>query len=345
MTSGSRRQRHAYCGWVTGPTLSARQLNRTVLARQHLLSRAGIDIPTALQHVGGLQTQYAPSGYVGLWSRLVDFERDALTRALDDRSVVQATLMRCTIHMVSAADFWLICAGVRTSRREWWVRTAKSRKLTDIPHQALTEVLRAELADGPRSSAELIAAMGRAGFAKPLWEGAGLWLDMVRVPPSGTWERRRADRYGLAEQWITVTGEGTGEVSEEAGLRLLLIRYLGAFGPAALADAANWAGVPRTRLQPVVATMDLRTFRDEERHGPGRSGRRSDSGSRHAGAGPVPADVGCHLAGPLPPFRHPARTVPPSDLPHAKPPVGRNRPGRRCGRGDVGVAQQPGRGR
>ena len=243
--------------------MSARQLNRTVLARQHLLSRAGIDIPTALQHVGGLQTQYAPSGYVGLWSRLVDFERDALTRALDDRSVVQATLMRCTIHMVSAADFWLICAGVRTSRREWWVRTAKSRKLTDIPHQALTEVLRAELVDGPRSSAELIAAMGRAGFAKPLWEGAGLWLDMVRVPPSGTWERRRADRYGLAEQWISVTGEGTGEVSEEAGLRHLLIRYLGAFGPAALADAANWAGVPRTRLQPVVANMDLRTFRDE----------------------------------------------------------------------------------
>jgi hypothetical protein len=244
--------------------LSARQLNRTVLARQHLLSRAGIDIPTALEHVGGLQTQYAPSGYVGLWSRLVAFERDALTRALEDRSVVQATLMRCTIHMVSAADFWTMCAGVRTSRREWWVRTAKSRKLTDIPHQALTEVLRAELADGPRSSAELIAAMDRAGFAKPLWEGAGLWLDMVRVPPSGTWERRRADRYGLAEQWVPFTPEATREVSEEAGLRLLLTRYLGAFGPAALADAATWAGVPRTRLQPVVATMDLRTFRGED---------------------------------------------------------------------------------
>jgi hypothetical protein len=251
--------------------LSTRQLNRTVLSRQHLLSRASIDIPTVLEHVGGLQTQYAPSGYVGLWSRLGAFEREALTRALEDRSVVQATLMRCTIHMVSAADFWMLCAGVRTSRREWWVRTARSRKLTDIPHQALTEVLRAELANGPRSSAELIAAMGRAGFAKPLWEGAGLWLDMVRVPPSGTWERRRADRYGLAEQWLSSTttnqeanGEVNGEVSEKAGLRHLLVRYLGAFGPAALADAATWAGVPRTRLQPVVADMDLRTFRDED---------------------------------------------------------------------------------
>jgi hypothetical protein len=27
-----------------------------------------------------------------------------------------------------------------------------------------------------------------------VWNGVGLWVDMVRVPPSGTWERRRADQ-------------------------------------------------------------------------------------------------------------------------------------------------------
>ncbi len=136
---------------MTGPTLSTRQINRAVLARQHLLTRADLDIPTTLQHVGGLQTQYAPSGYVGLWSRLAGFERDALTRALDDRSVVQATLMRCTIHMVAAADFWTICAGIRDSRRQWWLRIAKSRKLVDIPHQALSELLLARV--GRRTAA------------------------------------------------------------------------------------------------------------------------------------------------------------------------------------------------
>src|SRR5258706_9035575 len=104
----------------SGPTLSARQINRTVLARQHLLNRTTLDIPTILQHVGGLQTQYAPSGYIGLWSRLFGFQRDALTRALVDRSVVQGTLMRTTIHIVAAADFWPICAGIRDSRPEWW---------------------------------------------------------------------------------------------------------------------------------------------------------------------------------------------------------------------------------
>ena len=35
--------------------------------------------------MGGLQAQYAPSMYIGLWSRLDGFERDALTRALEAR--------------------------------------------------------------------------------------------------------------------------------------------------------------------------------------------------------------------------------------------------------------------
>ncbi len=240
-------------------TLSPRQINRAVLARQHLLSRVALDSPTTLQHVGGLQTQYAPSGYIGLWSRVVDFERDALTQALDDRSVVQGTLMRCTIHMVATSDYWPVCAAIRSSRREWWVRIARSRRMVDIPHDRLADLLRSELADGPRTSAELIAAMERAGLAKPLWEGAGLWVDMVRVPPSGTWGRRRADRYALAEQWIP-PADG---VSVTDGLRFLLTRYLGAFGPAPLAAAASWSGVPRPRLESVAETMELITYRDE----------------------------------------------------------------------------------
>ena len=220
-----------------------------------------------LQRVGGLQTQYAPSGYIGLWSRLRDFERAALTRALEDRSVVQATLMRMTIHMVAADDFWTLCAGIRASRREWWLRIAKSRHLPAISYDDLANSLRAALADGPLPRVEVVAAMESAGFAKPFWEAAGLWLDMVRVPPSGTWDRRRADRYGLAEQWIAPSNAERG-AEEVDGLRLLLTRYLQAFGPAAVVDAATWAGVPRARLVPVAEAMEqemrLVTYRDEK---------------------------------------------------------------------------------
>jgi Winged helix DNA-binding domain len=239
-------------------TLTTRQINRAVLDRQLLLSRADLDIPTTLLRVGGLQTQYAPSGYIGLWTRLFDFPRDSLTHALEDRSVVQATLMRVTIHMVASDDYWPMCAAIRASRREWWLRLAKSRRLPEISYDVLVEALREALADGPLPRIDLVAAIERAGIAKPFWESAGLWVDMVRVPPSGTWQRRRADRYGLAEQWIP-----REDLSEADGLLLLLTRYFQAFGPATLADAATWAGVPRSRVDPVAAEMGLVTYVDE----------------------------------------------------------------------------------
>lgn len=77
--------------------LSTRELNRALLARQLLLERSSLPLTKAIERIGGLQTQYAPSGYIGLWSRLQDLSREDLTRALERRRVVQATLMRATI--------------------------------------------------------------------------------------------------------------------------------------------------------------------------------------------------------------------------------------------------------
>src|SRR3954449_1032639 len=106
--------------------LTQRHLNRALLARQLLLERGRSSIPKALERIGGIQAQYAPSMYVGLWSRLEGFERDQLTRALERRSVVQGTLMRTTIHLVSTGDYWPFIVGIRRRRREQWLRAHKA---------------------------------------------------------------------------------------------------------------------------------------------------------------------------------------------------------------------------
>jgi hypothetical protein len=105
---------------------------------------------------------------------------------------------------------------------------------------------------------DLQAAFAAEGFDRLGWVGANASLDLVRVPPSGTWDRRRADLYGLAEDWV-----GSMDAAEEDGLDLLLRRYLEGFGPAPLADAATWAGVPTTALRPSVERLDLVRHRDE----------------------------------------------------------------------------------
>jgi hypothetical protein len=237
---------------MTERVLSRRQLNRTLLARQLLLERAKLPIPEAVEQIAGLQTQYAPSGYVGLWTRLAGFERDALTRALEDRSVVQATLMRVTIHIVSAREFWRYAAGVRQARRSTVLR-GSGQRTSELAMVESADRMRAALQAGPKTVKEL--GQLATGFVGTL----GLWVDLVRVPPSGTWERRRADRLGLAQDWVAPE-----DVSEDDGLAHLARAYLRGFGPASWRDIASWAGISVTDAKRGGASLDLARYRDEE---------------------------------------------------------------------------------
>jgi Winged helix DNA-binding domain len=236
--------------------LTARELNRAMLARQLLLDRSEKSVTRAMERIAGLQTQYAPSGYIGLWSRMRDFRRPTLTRALERHQAFTGTLMRITIHTVSARDYPLFSEGVRSSRRAAWLRF-QGRELDDADMRRVARIVRRALKDGPRRSAELTSIVEAAGYSRIAWTGAGLWLDLVRVPPSATWERRKADLYDRAERWLPATA------TEEQGMRHLVRRYLGGFGPAPLADVADWAGLTVTSLRPVAERMRLRRFRDE----------------------------------------------------------------------------------
>ena len=232
-------------------TLTQRDLNRALLARQLLLQRARLPIPRALERIGGLQAQYAPSMYIGLWSRVEGFERAALTRALERRSVVQATLMRATIHLVSRRDFWPFAVAIREPRRRWWERTHPDGPRDMV---AAGKRLRGFLADGPRRRAEIEKFLGRERAL-----GVGAYVDVVRAPPSGTWEQRRADLYAAADEWVGIEDVDVAEARD-----LIVRRYLGAFGPATRADLADWAGIPVGELAEPLERLELRRFEDEQ---------------------------------------------------------------------------------
>jgi hypothetical protein len=239
---------------VEDRVLSARELNRALLARQLLLERSTLSVPRVLEQVGGIQAQYAPSSYVRLWTNLRRFRMADLDRLLEDRTVVQGTLMRSTIHLVSASDYWPIAEGIGPSRQEWWHRTwGKEFSRTEMDRIAAS--LDAELAGRVWPRKQLDGLM--RSHSTTVWSGA--WVALIRVPPSGTWKRRRADLFQRAAEWI-----GPSTANEDQGLELLLRRYLGGFGPARLADVASWAGVDVPKMKAAAERMTLRSFRDEE---------------------------------------------------------------------------------
>jgi hypothetical protein len=234
--------------------LTGRELNRALLARQLLLERGRMSLPRALERIGGIQAQYAPSMYIGLWSRLEGFDRDRLTRALARRTVVQATLMRVTIHLVSRGDFWPLAHATRLARQRAWLRPR--RHLDAAAMEEAAAIVRERLrAEGPLRRAELDALVGSERAA-----GVGMWVDLVRVPPSGTWERRRADLFGLAETWLGSGEQVTAEKAEE----LLVRRCLAGFGPQTRADIAAFTGLQVREVARVLDRLELRRFRSED---------------------------------------------------------------------------------
>jgi len=85
-------------------TLSTRDLNRALMARQLLLDRREMSALGAIEHLVGMQGEEPHEPYVSLWSRLQRFQPDELVELLQGRRVVRTLLMRRTLHLVTAGD-------------------------------------------------------------------------------------------------------------------------------------------------------------------------------------------------------------------------------------------------
>jgi winged helix DNA-binding protein len=247
------------------PVLTLRQLNRATLARQLLLRRARLDVVTAIQRLAALQAQWSPSPYIALWSRLVDFRRERLWSAVERRRVVRARLMRGTLHLVSARDFYAYAVATQDLQRGAWNRLQIGRGIDPQKVAALAVAF----ARQPRSKEDVlehvqerIGAKLGGPFNWLVWRFVSAHADLVSAPPGGHWRYGGTDApYVAARHWI----DGGGRPSEDDAIELLVRRYLGAFGPATLADIARFAGQVPPRIRPVLERLAprLRRFRDE----------------------------------------------------------------------------------
>ena len=247
------------------PVLTLRDLNRATLARQMLLERASVPVVTAIERLAALQAQWAPSPYLALWSRLKDFKRENLWNAIEkNHTVVRARLMRGTLHLVSARDFYAYAVATQDLHRGAWNRLQVGR---GVDPQAVAK-LAVAFARQPRMKEDVVAHLTErlGSFGGPykwlIWRFVSAHGDLVSAPPGGHWAYGGTDApYVAARHWI----DGGTRPTEEKAVELLIRRYLTAFGPATLADIARFAGQVPARIRPVLEQIapSLRRFSDE----------------------------------------------------------------------------------
>lgn len=232
--------------------LSQRRLARATLARQLLLEPAELGVVDAVERVGGLQAQEPASPYIGLWARLPRFEAADLDAAIAQRDVVKGTLMRATLHLVSATDYramWpAIVPMLEGLRRQDRVQPPSARRLAAL--RARVTAFTAE----PRSLSELRDHVGEVDGLTPV---EVVWwlrrrLPLAHTPTGEPWSFGRRPLVANADAWLS---RGAW-ADKAAAIEHLVRRYLAAFGPASLADVAQWSGLPIARVRPGIAAIE-----------------------------------------------------------------------------------------
>jgi hypothetical protein len=232
--------------------LTLRELNRATLARQLLLDRKRLSPSAVIERLVGMQAQWPPSPYVGIWTRTTGFRRAALERELTRAAVVKATVMRQTLHLVTRRDYALLRAALSETNFPWQSSSA----------ERLAPSVRA-LADGRAvTSAEALAYLERehalTGIdARRAWRAARVRAHLLHHHETALWRARPAGRFVALEE-----PEAHDQLEARAEI---LRRYLAAFGPASRRDLVAWSMMHVPEISRALARLEpLRRFRDEQ---------------------------------------------------------------------------------
>ncbi|MFI0356787.1 winged helix DNA-binding domain-containing protein [Actinomadura sp. 9N407] len=243
---------------MTNDPISLRALNRATLARQALLAREEISVTEMVRRLCGMQAQEPKPPFLGLWTRVRGFRAEDLHTALNERTLVRATMMRGTLHLMAAADY----LSFRTTMQPMLDAGLKvlGDRTKGMDREAVLPVARALFEESPRTFTEMRSLL-QAEFPdvneRALGFAARMCLPLVMVPTEDRWGFPRTARFTLADGWLGAPPPESPAVAE------LVLRYLAAFGPASAADAQAWSGLPALAEVLDGLRPRLRAFSDE----------------------------------------------------------------------------------
>lgn len=220
--------------------LSLKALNRALLARQHLLDRTDASVPAVVAHLVGLQAQEPKDPYIALWSRIQNFEPGDLETLVEAGDLVRLTLMRGTIHLVTADDAVALRPLVQPVLERFLLSRRRGFAGADLA--AVAEEGHSILTKEPMTYAELGKRLGQKWpnqDPEALSRVVQVRVPLIQVPPRGLWRRSGAARHTPLDVWVKAKPYRALDVDR------LLPRYLAAFGPASVRDAQAWCGLSK----------------------------------------------------------------------------------------------------
>lgn len=232
--------------------MSAARLEALRAARLHRQRRAP-DVDTLVRETIGLHSTDYATPYLSAWARLDRFDPAALYARLNaGRGLVRVNAFRNTVHVVHVEDAPVVLAACGAAVAQVGRRSPGLKALPDAAIDRGVDALVAALADGPRTTNQLKAALPELAADLRYWTILAMGRGEV-VRADGPAIRSNRTRYALARQWIP--GFVPGEIPAADARRAVLARAVRSFGPLTEADLAWWLPAPKGEVARALAGL------------------------------------------------------------------------------------------
>ncbi len=219
--------------------MTPHEIARLRLLSQHVASGAARAPEEVVAAFGAMQAQDYGSALWAIGLRLPDATEADVEQAVAKRRIVRTWPMRGTLHFVAAEDVrWML--GLMTPRiiagaRRRWAELELSDAVFDRCRKAIEKMLQG---GATLIREELLAGLERQGISTAGGRAYHILWRLARVLCFGP-RAGKQKTFVLLDEWVPASRELSGE----AALGELALRYFTSHGPATLADFIWWSGL------------------------------------------------------------------------------------------------------
>ncbi len=212
--------------------------------RRQLLEPIGTaSVPEVVRRLGGVQAQVASSAELAIRVRRQASRRGEVARALSDGRLIKTWAMRGTLHLLTPEDGGAVLS-LMASGRTWelpsWERYfGMTTKHWDAFRPAVREALDGKVLTRDELITAVVAQRGLSHIGDALRSGWGTLLKPLAWQGDLVFGPNRGTRVTFVLP-TAASSRWAGVLEPDEAAPIVIVGYLGAYGPATIDNFRNW---------------------------------------------------------------------------------------------------------
>jgi hypothetical protein len=235
--------------------IDVNQVNHFCLGKQHLTDDTKIDnVVQIVDDIAGLHATCPISPYLSIFARSRDFSR----ADLDEELYIKRTLgkfrsARKTLYVLTKEMIPIAYAAMKTMLEDRFEGYIKYQGFTREDYASTAKSILEVLQDNGMTATDIKKALGTKANVSAI---VNVMCDqglLIRGEPKGGWNSNTHTYYIFQEYLPDVN---LNQADESTAKKLLIKKYIAAFGPVTINDISWWTGFTKREVKKIMENLE-----------------------------------------------------------------------------------------